>query len=155
MLVPSIDIMNGKAVQLREGREHVLSAGNPLEVAKKFSVAGEIAVIDLDAAMGNGSNKNIIMELIYNYPCRVGGGIRDIETAIEYLNAGAEKIIIGTAANEKFLNKLPSTRLIAALDVRGDTVLVNGWHQCTEKKLMEQIKSIEKVQYGIAERVEQ
>ncbi|RME20418.1 MAG: phosphoribosyl-ATP diphosphatase, partial [Deltaproteobacteria bacterium] len=60
MLIPSLDIMGGRAVQLRGGRELVLDAGDPFEVAERLAVAGELAVVDLDAALGQGSNEQII-----------------------------------------------------------------------------------------------
>ena len=77
MIVPSIDIMDGQAVQLVGGREKALDAGDPLAVAERFAVVGELAVIDLDAALGRGSNREVMLELVRRYPCRVGGGIRD------------------------------------------------------------------------------
>ena len=63
MIVPSIDLMDGHAVQLVGGRDKALDAGDPLAVAEKFSVVGELAVIDLDAALGRGSNRDLIREL--------------------------------------------------------------------------------------------
>ena len=57
-----------------------------------------MAVIDLDAALGSGSNSELIKELLSIAPCRVGGGIRSLETAVEWLDQGAEKIILGTKA---------------------------------------------------------
>ena len=77
MIIPSIDLMDGRAVQLRQGKEFVLDGGDPFERLEEFSVAGEVAVVDLDAAMGKGSNTPIIRELVRQAPCRVGGGIRD------------------------------------------------------------------------------
>jgi phosphoribosylformimino-5-aminoimidazole carboxamide ribonucleotide (ProFAR) isomerase len=81
MIVPSIDIMGGRAVQLRRGRDFVLDGGDPLERLDEFSVAGEVAVVDLDAALGRGSNTDLIRQLVRRAPCRVGGGIRDVDTA--------------------------------------------------------------------------
>ena len=75
MIVPSIDLMNGNAVQLVGGREMELDAGDPRPIAERFAVAGEIAVVDLDAALGRGSNADVITELLQIAPCRVGGGI--------------------------------------------------------------------------------
>ena len=81
MIIPSIDIQNGEAVQLVGGRELELRAGEPLEIAAQWSVVGELAVIDLDAAMGNGDNRELVRELVRRYRCRVGGGIRSLECA--------------------------------------------------------------------------
>ncbi len=104
MIVPSIDLMDGHAVQLVGGREKVLDAGDPLAVAEKFAVVGELAVIDLDAALGRGSNRDVMLELVRRYPCRVGGGIRTVEQALEWLDAGARKVILGTAATPEVLS---------------------------------------------------
>ena len=88
MIVPSIDLMQGRAVQLRRGRDLVLDGGDPLARLEEFAVAGEVAVVDLDAALGNGSNAGVIREMVRRAPCRVGGGIRDLDTARAWLDAG-------------------------------------------------------------------
>ena len=81
----------------------------------------EVAVVDLDAAKGKGSNKEVILDLLKLGRCRVGGGIRDFETAMFWLDAGAAKIVIGTAATPELLKQLPRERVVAALDaVRGE-----------------------------------
>ena len=107
MLIPSIDIINNDAVQLVGGEEMALNAGSPGKIAATFGLLGPIAVIDLDAAMGNGENTETIKALCQKYRCRVGGGIRSIEKALEWLDAGAEHIIIGTAATPEFLSQPP------------------------------------------------
>ena len=104
MLVPSIDIANGQAVQLIGGETPAIEAGDPMPIANRFSKVGTIAVIDLDAALSRGSNTTLIQNLCTHYDCRVGGGIRDLETARAWLNAGARHIIIGTAATPEFLS---------------------------------------------------
>ena len=127
MIIPSIDLMGGQAVQLIGGKERAIDAGDPRPIAETFRLAGDIAVIDLDAALGQGDNAALIRELVCMAPCRVGGGIRDVETAIAWLDAGATKIILGTAANPEILRQLPTERVIAALDaVRGE-VVTHGW----------------------------
>ena len=127
MIIPSIDLMGGQAVQLIGGKERAIDAGDPRPIAETFRLAGDIAVIDLDAALGQGDNADLIKELVRMAPCRVGGGIRDIETAIRWLDVGADKIILGTAAKPEILSELPPERVIAALDaVRGE-VVTHGW----------------------------
>ncbi|TXT42969.1 MAG: histidinol dehydrogenase, partial [Spirochaetes bacterium] len=79
MIIPSIDILGGRAVQLRGGRQLVLDVGDPEKLAERLSLAGEIAVVDLDAALGKGSNEEIVLSLVSKYACRVGGGIRTKE----------------------------------------------------------------------------
>ena len=140
MLIPSIDIIQNDAVQLVGGEEMALNAGSPQEIAKTFGLLGPIAVIDLDAAMGKGHNTETIKALCQRYRCRVGGGIRSIDRAIEWLDAGAEHIIIGTAATPEFLSQLPKERLIAALDAKHGEVVVEGWKTKTGKTIIEQMR---------------
>lgn len=127
MIIPSIDIMDGKAVQLKQGKEKVLERENVLELAEYFGRFGEIAVIDLDSAMGKGDNLELIKKLCKIADCRVGGGIRTVEKAKEILAAGAKKIIIGTAASEEFLSQLPKERLLVAIDSNKGKVVTEGW----------------------------
>ena len=86
MIVPSIDIAGGRTVQLVGGKEQVIDAGDPLPWLERFAVAGEVAVVDLDAARRSGSNREVIAQLCAIAPCRVGGGIRDLETARFWLD---------------------------------------------------------------------
>ena len=136
MIIPSIDLMDGQAVQLIGGKEKAIDAGDPFPIAGKFSIAGEIAVIDLNAALSTGSNEEIIRRLVRLFPCRVGGGIRDFETAIKWLDAGATQIIIGTAATPELLEKLPRERVMVALDARHGEVVVEGWQRGTGRTVL-------------------
>lgn len=142
MIIPSIDIMDGRAVQLRRGKEMILDGGDPIERMEEFSVAGEVAVVDLDAAMGRGSNTDLIRKLVRMGSCRVGGGIRDIETAIDWLDCGATRIVIGTAASPDFLSRLPRERLVAAVDSEDGRVVVEGWQSTTGKDPVNLIKEL-------------
>lgn len=127
MIIPSIDLMNGKAVQLKQGVEKVLERSDVLELAKYYGRFGEIAVIDLDAAVGNGNNEALISQICKIASCRVGGGIRDVDKAKRMLAMGAKKIIIGTAANEELLSKLPADRVLVAIDTKDGKVATHGW----------------------------
>ena len=127
MIIPSIDIMDGKAVQLRQGQEKVLEREDVFELAEYFGRFGEIAVIDIDAAMGKGNNLELIKQLCKIADCRVGGGIRTVEKAKELLMYGAKKIIIGTCASELFLTQLPREKVIVAIDSKQGKVVTNGW----------------------------
>jgi phosphoribosyl-ATP pyrophosphohydrolase len=142
MIVPSIDIRGGRAVQLRGGRHEPLDLGDPLALAARYSRVGEIAVVDLDAAMGTGDNSALVEELARRWPCRVGGGIRTREKAVKYLDAGARALMIGTMATPDFLRQLPKERLIAALDIRGSEVYDQGWTRGTGKNLDERMAGI-------------
>jgi len=142
MIVPSIDIMDGQAVQLVGGKTKVLDAGDPVPLAERFRLAGEIAVIDLDASLGRGSNADVIRELVKIAPCRVGGGIRDEEAARRWLDDGAAKIILGTAAESELLAGLPAERVIAALDAVHGEVVVEGWQKATGRGVLERMEEL-------------
>lgn len=132
MLIPSIDIMNGKAVQLKQGKEFVLqSERTPLELAKEFNRYGEVAVIDLDAALGKGNNRELIKEICRVCDVRVGGGIRDVDTGREFLKAGAKRLIVGTMATPEFLDKFSPQQVMVALDHKGEIVVDQGWENAT------------------------
>ena len=141
MIIPSIDLCQGKAVQLKQGREKMLEVDRPLELAQKFSQFGPLAVIDLDEALETGANEELIGKICQVAECRVGGGIRNIDKAGRILELGAEKIIIGSAAwkenrlNQDFLQKLSETfgrpRIILALDCYQEKVVIKGWREET------------------------
>lgn len=142
MIVPSIDLRGGRAVQLRGGKQHVLDAGDPRPIAERFALAGEIAVVDLDAALGTGSNEETIRELLRIAPCRVGGGIRTVEAALGWLDAGATKIVLGTAAVPDILERLPRDRVVVALDAEDGDVVVEGWTKKTGRGIVERIEEL-------------
>lgn len=142
MIIPSIDLMNGRAVQLVEGKTLEIDAGDPRPIAQKFGRVGEIAVIDLDAALGQGSNESTIQDMLEIAPCRVGGGIRDVDAAIKWLDRGAERVILGTAATPEILRELPTERVVAALDAREGEVVVEGWTKGTGRPLLERIDEL-------------
>ncbi len=143
MIIPSIDLMNGKAVQLKQGKDKVLEKNNPVELAKEFRLYGEIAVIDLDSALGKGDNLELIKEICKVAECRVGGGIRTIEKAKEILRGGAKKVIIGTKATPEFLKQLPRDKVIVAVDSKNGFVVTEGWRKETKQTPEEAIKELE------------
>jgi len=142
MIVPSIDLMQGRAVQLRRGRDFVLDGGDPMARLEEFAVAGEVAVVDLDAALGNGSNSSLIRTMVRRAPCRVGGGIRDLDAARGWLDAGAARIMIGTAASPEFCGALPRERVIAAVDAERGHVVVEGWRTATGAPVLDRIRDL-------------
>ncbi len=143
MIIPSIDIMDGKAVQLIQGKEKAIERDDVMSLAKEFGRYGEIAVIDLDSALSKGDNMKLIKEICKVADCRVGGGIRSIEKANELLSAGARKIIIGTNATPEFLSKLPKSRVIAAIDTKGGHVVDKGWTESTGRDTIEVARELE------------
>ncbi len=139
MIIPSIDLQGGSTVQLVGGEKKALDAGDPRPIATKFGRVGEIAVVDLDAALGTGSNAALIRDLLPLARCRVGGGIRDVKTAIEWLDAGAVQVVLGTAAKPEILSELPKERVIAALDAKHGEVVTHGWVQGTGRGIAERM----------------
>lgn len=119
--------MNGKAVQLRRGSELVLEREDVSDLAERFGRCGEIAVIDLDAALGRGENRALVKRLCRVARCRVGGGVRTAEVAKEYLRSGAASVILGTAASPELLRELPKKQTIVALDTRDGRIATHGW----------------------------
>ena len=98
MIFPCIDLMDGKVVQLVQGREKALEADSPEAMLRKFAAFPEIQVIDLDAAMGRGSNDELVRMLASKAAIRAGGGVRTVERARALVEQGARKVIVGTAA---------------------------------------------------------
>lgn len=136
MIIPSIDLMDGKAVQLRQGKESEkqLERDDVIELAKYYSKFGDIAVVDLDSAFNNGkNNEELIKKLCKIAPCRVGGGIRTVEKAQRIISYGAKKIIIGTAASEEFLVQLPKDKVIVAIDTKNGKITTEGWTKELDK----------------------
>ena len=132
MLIPSIDLMGGKAVQLRRGREKVLERDDPVALAKAWSLFGEIAVVDLDRALGKGDNTALVEKLCAEADCRVGGGIRDEAQARRLLASGARRLVVGTGSEPGFLSLLPPERWIVALDAERGKVVTEGWEKTTD-----------------------
>ena len=139
MIIPSIDISGGRAVQLVEGESLVVDAGDPRPILARFAVVGEVAVVDIDAARGEGSNEEMVEELCDRATVRVGGGIRDVATARRWLDRGAERVIIGTAATPELLASLPGDRVLVALDARDGVVLSHGWRRSTGQELLSRV----------------
>ncbi len=141
MIIPCIDLMDGKVVQLVQGRDKALEGPTPLAMLEKFSAFPEIQVIDLDAALGRGSNDGIVRFLAERAVTRVGGGVRSIECARNLISCGAYKVIVGTAAfgasgvNTVFLKALAgaigSERIVIALDSKAGKIVVKGWREAT------------------------
>lgn len=142
MLIPSIDLMGGKAVQLVGGREKVLEVEDVLGLARRWRVYGELAVIDLDAALGQGDNLALVKALCAVARCRVGGGIRTPERAFELLRAGAASLILGTAATEELLKKLPRERTLVAVDQRDGRLQVKGWKEDAAEAPLDRMKRL-------------
>jgi phosphoribosylformimino-5-aminoimidazole carboxamide ribonucleotide (ProFAR) isomerase len=139
VIIPCIDLMGRKVVQLVQGRDKALELPDPFAVLEKFNQYPQIQVIDLDGAMGRASQADIVCELCRRKPCRVGGGIRTVERAAQVAEDGAYKIIVGSSAftssgiNEDFLGALvgeiPREKIMIGVDSLGDRVAIHGWKE--------------------------
>src|SRR6516162_7993813 len=97
MLIPSIDLMGGKIVQLVQGEKKALQFENFAEWVERFAEYPLVQLIDLDAAMGKGENSQLISDFCTKLPCQVGGGIRSVDDARHALSAGARRVIVGSS----------------------------------------------------------
>ena len=141
MIIPCIDLMDGKVVQLVQGRDKALEGDSPDEMLRKFTAFPEIQVIDLDAAMGRGSNGELVRMLASKAATRVGGGVRTVARAEALVEQGARKVIVGTSAfsassiNLPFLTDLRAAigrdRILIALDSKDGRIVVKGWREST------------------------
>ncbi len=137
MIIPCIDLMGSKVVQLVQGRDKALELPDPVAVLQRFSSFPEIQVIDLDAAMGRQPQTDVVTGLCRRKPCRVGGGIRNLDRAEQAVSHGAHKLIVGSAAFTRtgidhiFLQSLaaaiPRDKLMIAVDCLNDRVAIHGW----------------------------
>jgi phosphoribosylformimino-5-aminoimidazole carboxamide ribotide isomerase len=153
MLIPSIDLMGGKIVQLVQGEKKKLEFDNFDYWIERFSKYPVVQLIDLDAAIGTGDNRSLVKQIAGRLPCQVGGGIRTLETAQELLNLGARKVIIGSALmtegriNREYAralaDKLPRAALMFALDSRGGRVAIDGWRTQTAVTAFDMIRELE------------
>jgi len=148
VIIPCIDLMGGKVVQLVQGREKALEGDSPLATLEKFSAFPQIQVIDLDAAMGSGANDEIVELLASRAVARIGGGVRTPERARRLIDQGAHRIIVGTAAfNQPVLEQIAAAvgpqRIIVALDSKGGKVVVKGWREATEVVAEDVLKHFE------------
>jgi phosphoribosylformimino-5-aminoimidazole carboxamide ribotide isomerase len=141
MLIPSIDLQDGRIVQLVQGRDLALATDDIDAWVGRFRDYPRVQLIDLDAAMGRGENGALLQRICRQLRCRVGGGIRSVERATHLLGHGAEAVIVGTAlfdetgvnlaAARAFSEALTPARVIAAIDSRGGRVVIKGWTETT------------------------
>jgi phosphoribosylformimino-5-aminoimidazole carboxamide ribotide isomerase len=153
VIVPCIDLMDGVVVQLVQGRDKALEGDTPEGMLQKFAAFPVIQVIDLDAAIGKGSNENIVEWLAARARTRVGGGVRSAEKAKRLLDLGAEKVIVGTAAfhsagpNHDFLRQLttavPKDSILLALDSKDGRIVVKGWREALDVTAEQVIRQLE------------
>ena len=141
MLIPSIDLMGGKIVQLVQGSRKALEFDNLQAWIARFAKYPLVQLIDLDAAKGAGNNRALVSDIASQLPCQVGGGIRSIEAAREMLSLGARRVILGSSLisngiiNTSFARQAAATlkpeNLVFAVDSLGGRVAIKGWQETT------------------------
>lgn len=153
MILPCIDLMDGKVVQLVQGKEKALEGDAPEVMLQKFAGFPEIQVIDLDAALGKGENDAIVEALCAKARCRVGGGVRTPERAEKLVEQGAHRVIVGTSAfradgpNHALLSEIVAAvgpeKILIAMDSKGGKITVKGWTESinfTAEELVTQLE---------------
>jgi len=153
VLIPSIDLMGGKIVQLVQGEKKALEFDNFEEWIKRFSSFSMVQLIDLDAAMGREANASLIEFFVKRLPCQVGGGIRSIERALKMLDAGARRVIFGSSliqngsVNLGFAKQLATEfgpdKLVFAIDARGGKVAIRGWREITSISPLQMVQALD------------
>jgi phosphoribosylformimino-5-aminoimidazole carboxamide ribotide isomerase len=153
VLIPSIDMMGGKIVQLVQGRKKALQFENFDEWVERFSGFPLVQLIDLDAAIGTGDNRGLIEHFVRRLPCQVGGGMRSIATAQEILAAGARRVILGSTLirdgqvdaelAEEISAAVGSGQLVFAVDAKRGKVAIRGWREQTPLTPVQMIQALE------------
>jgi phosphoribosylformimino-5-aminoimidazole carboxamide ribotide isomerase len=142
VLIPSIDLMGGKIVQLVQGEKKALEFSDFEYWINRFSSFPLVQLIDLDAAMSQGDNRDLVAMICRRLPCQVGGGIRSVERGEQLISLGARRVIFGSALlkggdiNARFAEEcaqaLGTDRLTFAIDSRAGKVSIKGWKEATD-----------------------
>lgn len=138
MLIPSIDLLGGKIVQLVRGEKLRLAFDDFEYWIEKFSKYPVVQLIDLDAAMRQGENSTLVEKIAQRLPVQAGGGIHSVERARQVLDAGAKRVIVGSAlfsdhgtVNTEFASSLAATvgaeHVVAGIDTKNERIAVKGW----------------------------
>jgi phosphoribosylformimino-5-aminoimidazole carboxamide ribotide isomerase len=153
VLIPSIDLMGGRIVQLEQGERLRVASDDIDGWVRRFSSFPIVQLIDLDAAVGRGDNAALVRSLCRALPCQVGGGVRTVERARDVLNAGARRVIVGSAlftatgvntdAAAAFAKAIPADALIGAVDSRGGRVVIHGWQTTVPVSAAEAVRALE------------
>ena len=153
MLIPAIDLQNGRVVQLVQGERLAVEAPDPEPWIRRFSTFPRVQVIDLDAAKGEGDNSALVALICGRLPCRVGGGIRSVERARAVLETGAHAVIVSSAlfANGEVdlafartvADAIGRERVIAAVDSRGGKVAIHGWRTILPITAVDAVRALE------------
>jgi phosphoribosylformimino-5-aminoimidazole carboxamide ribotide isomerase len=160
MLIPSIDLKGGKVVQLVQGEKLAIESDDLDGWIERFAKFPRVQLIDLDAAMGLGTNDALVRRVAARLPCRVGGGVRSVGRAQDLLDAGAQAVIVGSAyfdvrrsaeeggvIKHDFARALADSvgmeRIIGAVDSRNGRVVIHGWKTALPITPVQAVKALE------------
>jgi phosphoribosylformimino-5-aminoimidazole carboxamide ribotide isomerase len=153
MLIPAIDLRNGKVVQLIQGEKLAVESSDLDYWIERFAGFRRVNVIDLDAAMSLGSNDRLVRDICRRLPCQVGGGVRTPARAVELVSIGARKVIVGSAlfkdgradiaSAQLFADAVGVERLIGAVDSKGGHVVTHGWKSSTATTAATAVRALE------------
>ena len=152
MLIPSIDLMNGRIVQLQQGERLMFETDDIDRWIARFATFPVVQLIDLDAAMGRGNNDALVARICRELPCQVGGGVRTIDAARARLDAGARRVIIGSALFDAqgvlteraaaFADAIGMEPFIAAVDSRKGQVVIHGWKTVVPVRATDAVRAL-------------
>jgi len=153
MLIPSIDLKGGKVVQLVQGDRVAIESTDVFRWVRRFKGFPVVQLIDLDAAMGTGTNDDLVRKVAARLACRVGGGIRSVERAQQVIDAGAQKVILSSAVlkdgqpdlvfAERVCDAIGRDRVMVAVDAKGGKLVINGWKTTIALTPSEAIRALE------------
>jgi phosphoribosylformimino-5-aminoimidazole carboxamide ribotide isomerase len=159
MIIPCIDLQDGRAVQLVRGRRRALAVDDVLGLLKRFRKYSQLHIIDLDAARRTGRNDQLVRTLCreakrrFDFRLRVGGGIRTATRAMSLLRGGADQIILGSAVFKNghirarfldaFARRVGRKRIIIALDCKKGKIVVSGWRKALRLRPADVIPQLE------------
>jgi phosphoribosylformimino-5-aminoimidazole carboxamide ribotide isomerase len=153
MLIPSIDLLGGRIVQLVQGERLAVESHDIDLWIQRFAGWPKVQLIDLDAAKGQGHNNALVARISKALPCRVGGGIRSVARARDVIAGGATHAIVGSALfgsegidltfARELADEVGATRLIAAVDSKGGQVVIHGWRTALPLTAVDAIRQLE------------
>ncbi|MBA3270099.1 MAG: 1-(5-phosphoribosyl)-5-[(5-phosphoribosylamino)methylideneamino] imidazole-4-carboxamide isomerase [Acidobacteria bacterium] len=160
MLIPSIDLKGGKVVQLVQGEKLAMESSDLNGWIERFAKFPKVQLIDLDAAMGIGTNDALVRQVAARLPCRVGGGVRSVGRAQDLLDAGAQAVIVGSAffdirrSDEEggvikhdfaraLMEAVGVERVIGAVDSKGGRVVIHGWKTTLPVTAVQAVQALE------------
>jgi phosphoribosylformimino-5-aminoimidazole carboxamide ribotide isomerase len=166
MLIPSIDLMGGRVVQLVQGEDLAVEFDDLEYWIERFSAYPLVQLIDLDAAKRQGDNRRLVEAIVRRLPCQIGGGIRNVEDAVAVLDAGAKRVIVGSSLfeseehfnsssavpppypvrcdfAEELANAVGEQQLVFCVDSRNDHVAVRGWRENIQLRPEDAMRALE------------